>query len=83
MIPRWKTCPNAPICKAVMQQDRYVRAEFEIRVIEVIEGYGTTTDVVLVNGVLHEGGQIGPIVTTIRALLTPHPMKELCVKEAI
>ncbi|KEH30625.1 translation initiation factor, putative [Medicago truncatula] len=58
MIPRWKTCPNAPICKAVMQQDRYVRAEFEIRVIEVIEGYGTTTDVVLVNGVLHEGGQI-------------------------
>lgn len=36
MIPRWKTCPNAPICKAVMQQDRYVRAEFEIRVIEII-----------------------------------------------
>lgn len=38
------------------------------------------------NGVLHEGDQIvvrsmqGPIVTTIRALLTPHPMKELRVK---
>ncbi|XP_042394188.1 eukaryotic translation initiation factor 5B-like [Zingiber officinale] len=54
--------------------------------VKVIEGLGTTIDVVLVNGVLHEGDQIvvcgmqGPIVTSIRALLTPHPMKELRVK---
>ncbi|CAF2143648.1 unnamed protein product [Brassica napus] len=59
--------------------------------VKVIEGHGTTIDVVLVNCVLHEGDQIvvcglqasinlGPIVTTIRALLTPHPMKELRVK---
>ncbi|XP_008808243.2 eukaryotic translation initiation factor 5B-like [Phoenix dactylifera] len=54
--------------------------------VKVIEGLGTTIDVVLVNGVLHEGDQIvicgmqGPIVTNIRALLTPHPMKELRVK---
>lgn len=54
--------------------------------VKVIEGLGTTIDVVLVNGVLHEGDQIvvcglqGPIVTTIRALLTPHPMKEIRVK---
>lgn len=104
----------------------------------MVEGHGTTIDVVLVNGVLHEGDQIvvcgmqvsifktfsnlvkcadfvfyvmyhcllrsvyiviviilrilhvidinvysglkGPIVTSIRALLTPHPMKELRVK---
>ncbi|KAJ8427926.1 hypothetical protein Cgig2_023302 [Carnegiea gigantea] len=55
--------------------------------VKVVEGHGTTIDVVLVNGILHEGDQVvvcgmqGPIVTTIRALLTPHPMKELRVKK--
>ncbi|KAG4988798.1 hypothetical protein JHK82_031134 [Glycine max] len=44
--------------------------------VEVVEDHGTTIDFVLVNGVLHEG----PIVTTIQALLAPHPIKELCVK---
>ncbi|KAL1543141.1 photosystem II [Salvia divinorum] len=54
--------------------------------VKVDEGHGTTIDVVLVNGVLHEGDQIvvggmqGPIVTSIRALLTPHPMREFRVK---
>ncbi|KEH28513.1 translation initiation factor IF-2 [Medicago truncatula] len=49
--------------------------------VKVIEGYGTTINVVLVNGVLHEGDQIvGSIVTTIQALLRPHPVKELLVK---
>ncbi|KAH7554218.1 hypothetical protein JRO89_XS12G0136200 [Xanthoceras sorbifolium] len=49
--------------------------------VKVIEGHGTTIDVVLVDGVIHEGDQIvGTIITTIRALLTPHPMKELRVK---
>ena len=52
----------------------------------MIEGLGTTIDRVLLNGKLHQGDKIvvcgmeGPIVTTIRALLTPHPMKELRVK---
>ena len=49
--------------------------------VKVIEGLGTTIDVVLVNGVLHEGDQIvvcglnGAIATSIRSLLTPHPLK--------
>lgn len=62
--------------------------EFQCTVLEVkiIEGLGTTIDVVLVNGWLHVGDYIvlqgfnGPIVAKIRALLTPHPMKELRVK---
>ncbi|KAL5710722.1 hypothetical protein ACHQM5_021252 [Ranunculus cassubicifolius] len=54
--------------------------------VKVIEGLGTTIDVILVNGVLKEGDQIvvcgmqGAIVTSIRSLLTPEPMKELRLK---
>ncbi|KAL5231319.1 hypothetical protein ABZP36_030095 [Zizania latifolia] len=153
----WKKCPNAPIGKALRQQNEDVKREFNMRLtdivtqfkmqgvntalyyknkemedtfnivptsaisgegipdlllllvqwaqktmedrltfvdevqctvleVKVIEGHGTTVDVVLVNGILHEGDQIvvcgmqGPIVTTVRALLTPHPMRELRVK---
>ncbi|KAF5787295.1 putative protein-synthesizing GTPase [Helianthus annuus] len=155
----WKTCRNAPIGKAMKQQSRDVRLEFDHRLtqiitqfkeqglntelysknkergetysivptsaisgegipemllllvqwaqktmidkltynnkvqctvleVKVIEGLGTTIDVVLVNGVLHEGDEIvvcgfqGPIHSRIRSLLTPHPMKELRVKGA-
>ncbi|KAL6610666.1 hypothetical protein ACP70R_040635 [Stipagrostis hirtigluma subsp. patula] len=155
----WKRCTNAPIVKALKQQNEDVKREFNMRVtdiitqfkmqgvntalyyknkemedtfnivptsaisgegipdlllllvqwaqktmeerltfvdevqctvleVKVVEGHGTTIDVVLVNGILHEGDQIvvcgmqGPIVTNIRALLTPHPMRELRVKGA-
>ncbi|KAI3867648.1 hypothetical protein MKX03_036558 [Papaver bracteatum] len=62
--------------KTMVEKPMFIN-EIQCTVLEVkvIEGLGTTIDVVLVNGVLHEGDQIvvcgmqGPIVTTIRALL--------------
>lgn len=54
--------------------------------VKMIEGHGTTVDCILIDGKLNVGDQIvimgfeGPITTKIRALLTPHPMKEMRVK---
>jgi Elongation factor Tu domain 2 len=71
------------LTQAMMGERLMYISELQCTVLEVkvIEGLGTTIDVVLVNGVLHEGDTIvvcglgGPIVTHIRSLLTPHPLK--------
>ena len=62
--------------------------ELQATVLEVkaIPGLGTTIDIVMVNGTLKEGqtmlvaGTEGPIVTPIKALLTPSKMQDLRVK---
>jgi len=64
--------------------------ELRCTVLEVktIVGHGTTIDVILVDGRLREGdtvvlaGTDGAIVTQIRSLLLPKPMKEIRVKGA-
>ena len=55
--------------------------------VKMLEGHGTTIDCILVDGVIHKNDTIvllgfnGPIVTKVKALLTPHPMKEMRVKD--
>ena len=53
---------------------------------KVLEGHGTTVDILLVDGILKKDDKIalagftGPIITKVKAILTPHPMKEMRVK---
>jgi len=64
--------------------------ELQATVLEVkaIGGFGTTIDVILVNGRLKFGSTIilagtdGPIVTSVKALLTPAKMQDLRVKNS-
>ena len=65
---------------------RHDHLELTVMEVKAIDGLGTTVDAVLVNGTLHEGDTIvcctldGPVTTSIRAILTPPPSRELRVK---
>ena len=54
--------------------------------VKVVEGLGATADVILANGTLKRGDRIvmcgfsGPVVTRVRELLTPKPLREIRVK---
>lgn len=77
---------QGPLAKRLMFSE-----ELQATVLEVkaSHGLGTTIDCILVNGTLREGdtmivaGTEGPIVTQIRSLLMPQPLKELRVKVII
>lgn len=74
---------QGPLARRLMYSE-----ELQATVLEVkaLPGLGTTIDCILVNGMLREGdtviiaGTDGPIVTQIRSLLMPQPLKELRVK---
>ncbi|KAL5292336.1 EIF5B family protein [Megaselia abdita] len=77
-------------CQSLLPKRLMYSEELQAIVLEVkaIQGLGTTIDAILINGKLREGdtmivaGTDGPIVTQIRSLLMPQPMKELRVKSA-
>jgi len=81
------------LCKLtqnVLSKQLTYTGKLDATVLEVkkIDGYGTTIDVILADGALHEGdiivcaGLEGPIITTVRSLLMPEPLKELRVKNS-
>lgn len=77
-------------CQTHLYKRLVFNTELQATVLEVkaITGLGTTIDTILVNGYLKEGDTIvvagtdGPVVTQIRSLLMPQPLKELRVKNA-
>ncbi|GIX63753.1 translation initiation factor IF-2, putative [Babesia caballi] len=81
-------CLILKLTQQVMVKNITHKEEFRCSVLEVkvIEGLGTTVDVILLSGTIKEGDKVvicglsGPIVTTIRTLLTPQPLAELRVK---
>lgn len=77
-------------CQTHLYKRLLFNSDLQATVLEVkaITGLGTTIDTILVNGYLREGDTIvvagtdGPVVTQIRSLLMPQPLKELRVKNA-
>ncbi|XP_059485344.1 eukaryotic translation initiation factor 5B isoform X2 [Neocloeon triangulifer] len=76
-------------CQSMLTKRLMFSEELQATVLEVkaITGLGTTIDCILVNGRIREGDTIvlaasdgGAVVTQIRSLLMPQPMKELRVK---
>ena len=78
------------LCQTMLAKRLSYSEHLQCTVLEVkaIQGLGTTVDVILTNGRLKYGDTIvlagveGPIVTHVKGLLMPQPLKELRVKNA-
>jgi len=78
----------AVMCQRRLSSEIQFSVDVQATVLEVkvIEGLGTTIDIILINGQLYNNDEIvvctmnGPVLTKIRALMTPQPMKEIRVK---
>lgn len=76
------------LTQKMMKEKLTVSTEVKCNVIEVnvVNGYGTTIDVILANGSLHVNDKIilcgtnGPIKTTIKSLLVPPALKDMRIK---
>ena len=76
------------LTQSMMAERLSYQNELQCTVLEVkmTDGIGYTLDVILVNGILRTGdtivlcGMHGPIVTKIRTLMTPQPLREMRVK---
>merc|ERR1712166_873037 len=78
----------AVMCQRRLSSEIQFSVDVQATVLEVkvIEGLGTTIVIILINGQLYNNDEIvvctmnGPVLTKIRALMTPQPMKEIRVK---
>lgn len=76
------------INESFMKRRNTYSGNFECVLLEVkvVEGFGVTVDAILVDGDLNEGDRIcvcsldGPVVTKVKSILMPQPLKEIRVK---
>lgn len=89
MVGRYSFCTCQPINTLTQLAFSAGVVVMMLLQVKALPGLGTTVDVILVNGHICEGdtvvvaGQEGPVVTQVRGLLMPQPLRELRVKVSL